>query len=147
MLYRRYPDVKDLVLAVLRFWMVSPTCSKAFAEKDFHAGWLETSLILSWRPDLVRKGRTTDSPAVMAMFRKDQDAYLKIERPFEHDLVVPRRRQNPKVRVGVMGDPKRADARIGDNVTREVVAGLAEFIRKLDHNRSKPKTNRVRART
>jgi len=132
MLYRRYPHRKDFALAIAPFWEMSDVCRKAFAEKDFHAGWLETSLMLFWRPDLVREERVLDGKPIATMLHNDQDAYLVSEKPVNAEYVAPRKRQHPGIKVGVFGEPSKADAAIGERAVKEILAVMVRLVRKLD---------------
>jgi len=128
-LRKRLPD-KSVTVALFCFWKVSSLVGKAFAEGDFHAGYLETSLMLYWHPELVRKP-VLDRPEVVEMLRKDQDAYQIKERPVEDEAVFPYISQNPRIEVGVMGFPEKASAEFGREVCAEVVEALVSLIRKL----------------
>ncbi len=132
MFLRNNPQFHDRTIAVFRFWINSPTCRRAFEEGDFHSGWLETSMLLYWRPDQVRDEYVLDEPEVVQMMREDQDAYQLRERNVEHELVVPAVRQNPAIKVGVMGEPQKASAEIGRQVTEETVSALVELIEAME---------------
>ncbi len=132
MFLRNNPQFHDRTIAVFRFWINSPTCQRAFEEGDFHSGWLETSMLLYWRPDQVRDEYVLDEPEVVQMMREDQDAYQLRERNVEHELVVPAVRQNPAIKVGVMGEPQKASAEIGRQVTEETVSALVELIEAME---------------
>lgn len=128
---RNNPQFRDRNIAVYRFWENSQTCVRAFEEGDFHSGWFETSLMLYWRPEQVRERYVLDDPDVVQMMREDQDAYQLRVRNVEHEAVVPAVRQNPAIKVGVMGEPEKATAQIGQQITEETVAGLVELIEQM----------------
>jgi len=132
LLLRNNPELKDLAISVICFWELSETAGKAFAEKDFHAGYLETSMMLYWRPELVRKEYVLDKAEVVAMMLRDQDAYLLKEKPVDDPLVRSHSRQHPAIEVGVMGFPQKADPSIGEALAREVVTALTALIRKME---------------
>ncbi|MGC9320515.1 MAG: creatininase family protein, partial [Armatimonadota bacterium] len=126
MFLRNNPQFHDRNIAVFRFWVNSEICQRAFEEGDFHSGWFETSLLLYWHPDVVRDDYVLDEPEVVQMMREDQDAYQLREKNVDHDLVVPAIRQHPDIKVGVMGEPERASAEIGREMTEEAVSALVE---------------------
>lgn len=134
MFYRRNKRYRDIRIATVTFTDLTPSVQQAFAEKDFHAGYLETSLMLYWRPELVRPRElwVTDSEELMAVFRIDQDAYQVRRKLVDDQYVVPIVTQNEAIRVGVMGDPSKASAEYGEKVATEAVERLVALIRKLE---------------
>lgn len=134
MFYRRNVRYRDVRLATVTFTDLTPSVREAFAEKDFHAGYLETSLMLFWHPELVRPREewVTDEADLMALFRIDQDAYQTKTKLVDHPLVVPIITQNEKIKVGVMGDPTKATAEYGKKIAGEAVASLVELIRAME---------------
>jgi creatinine amidohydrolase len=116
-------------VAIFAFWKSAATAVRAFAEKDFHAGWLETSLMLYWQPELVGEEWVVDSPEAQAA--RDQDAYQD-RAAVPHPDVVPRVRQSPAIEIGVWGDPTKASPEIGQIACDESVAALVEVIRALE---------------
>jgi len=129
---RSNPQFHDRNIAVYRFWINSEICRQAFEEGDFHSGWFETSLMLYWAPDEVREEYVLDEPDVVQMMREDQDAYQHSVKHVDHELVVPAVRQNPMIKVGVMGEPEKATAEIGRAITEETVADLVALIRAME---------------
>lgn len=126
---RRSADLAGVRVAVFASWKAAATARQAFAEHDYHAGWLETSLMLHWHPELVGDERVVDSPQALAA--KDQDAYqVGAETP--HPDVVPRRSQNQAIEIGVWGDPSKASPEIGKKACDEAVAALIELIQALE---------------
>jgi len=134
MFYRRNPRYRDIRIATVTFTDLSPSVQEAFAMKDFHAGYLETSLMLYWHPELVRPRElwVTDREELMELFRADQDAYQTRKRLVDHPLVVPIVTQNEEIKIGVMGDPSRANAEYGERVCNEAVDRLVELIRAME---------------
>ena len=134
MFMRLNPEVKDVCFGGAPImWFSQKYRQMAIADKDFHAGWSETSRIMYWFPELVRQDKmVTDSEELMERFRQDQDAYLVKTKLFEHEFIFPYIKQHPDIKVGVMGNPAKASREIGEAITREVVGNLSEFIRKLD---------------
>ncbi|MFH2069467.1 MAG: creatininase family protein [Candidatus Omnitrophota bacterium] len=128
-LRKRLPD-KSVVVSLFRFWKDSDIFKKAFAERDFHAGYMETSLMLYWYPKLVKKP-VLDKPEIVKMLRKDQDAYQVKEKPVEIESVFPYVSQHSGIKVGVMGFPERASRKLGERVCKEAVLMLANLINRL----------------
>ena len=73
-----------------------------------------------------------DAPELAQRMRIAPDAYLRHEKLVEEDFVISRDYQDPAMQVGVMGDFAGASAEFGELVCFEAVAGLVEFIRKLE---------------
>ena len=128
MFLRINPHFHDRRIAVYRFWEHSEICRRAFEEGDFHSGWFETSLLLHWCPDEVREDYVLDEPDVMKMMREDQDAYQHRVKHVDHESVVPAVSQNRAIKVGVMGEPEKATAEIGRQITEETVQALVDLI-------------------
>jgi creatinine amidohydrolase len=126
---RRSEDLSGVRVAIFAFWKSAATPARAFAERDYHAGWLETSLMLHWKPELVGDERVVDSPEAVAA--QSQEAHKRRE-AVPHGDVVPRVRQNPAVEIGVWGDPSKASAEIGRQACDESVAALVELIRAME---------------
>lgn len=140
MFFRRNPHYRYVKLALVPFTELSPSVQGAFEKKDFHAGQLETSLMLYWHPEEVRDRSkwVTDSPELMELFRRDQDAYQVREKPVDHELVCPVITQHPDIEVGVMcgvEDLLNSNAEYGRKVAEECVENLVELIRKLEAGR------------
>ena len=129
MFLRNNPQFSDRNIGVYRFWTKSPLCQKAFEDGDFHSGYFETSLLLHWHPEEVRDEYVLDEPEVVEMMRQDQDAYQLREKRVDHEVAVPWVRQHPAIKVGVMGEPERASAELGKQMSDEAVEGLVELIR------------------
>lgn len=133
MFMRLNPEITDVAFAFMPFTSLSEHITAAFDDKDFHAGYFETSLMMYWQPDHVRKDKiTTDKEELMEMFRKDQDAYQVKSKPFDHEFVYPYIKQHPEIEVGVMGYPERSTVEYGEKVCKDIVERTADFIRKLD---------------
>ena len=125
-------DRKDVKVALVSIFELSPTVMDWFAKKDFHAGAYETSLMLYWHPELVREPRVTDSKEIMEMLRQDQDAYQRVEKPAPHPMVLPRIRQDERIKIGVLGDPTKATREMGEKIVGEVMEGVLEVIRAME---------------
>ena len=134
MFMRLNPEVKDVCFGGAPImWFSQKYRQMAIADKDFHAGWSETSRIMYWFPELVRQDKmVTDAEELMERFRQDQDAYQVKTKLFEHEFIFPYIKQHPDIKVGVMGNPAKASPELGEAITREVVGNMSDFIRKLD---------------
>ncbi|NLN19148.1 MAG: creatininase family protein [Firmicutes bacterium] len=130
---RMNPLLGQVKIALVPLSSLSPAARACFGKKDFHAGKSETSRMLYWHPELVGDERVTDSEEVMAMLRQDQDAYQTVERPVDHPMVMPRIRQNEAMKIGVMGDPSKASAQLGETIAKEIVAGMVELINLMEN--------------
>ena len=137
----RHPELTDVVVALVPLWEASPTFRKAFEDHDYHAGYIETSLMLYWAPDLVRTDRMVqDEPEVAAHLRQHQDNYQHVERPVDDPRVAPRITQRKEIKVGVMGYPEKATAEVGRQVCEEMVAGVVALIEKIESKGDKGET-------
>ena len=132
MFLRASLHLTDLKIALVSIFDLSPTIMEWFEKKDFHAGAYETSLMLYWHPELVREERVTDSEDIMEMLRRDQDAYQRVEKPVDHPMVIPRIRQDERIKIGVLGDPSKASREMGAKVVEEVVAEVVELVKSLE---------------
>jgi creatinine amidohydrolase len=128
---RSHPSLAEAKIALVAGGL-SPTSMELFKKKDFHAGASETSRMLYWRPDLVREQRVTDSEEIMEMLRSDQDAYQRVERPVDHPMVMPRIRQDERIKIGVLGDPSQASAELGETIAKEMLESLVRLIRLME---------------
>lgn len=125
----RLPDT-GVAVALFRFWESSETARALFAAGDYHAGCLETSLMMYWQPELVGKA-VRDEPAVTGLLEKDQDAWQVKKKPVDDQRVLPAIAQHPGIKVGVMGFPEKADRALGEKICREVVDDLVGLVERL----------------
>lgn len=136
--YLRKPNLPaDIVLAFAPVWQFSTTWMKHFRAHDFHAGWVETSLILALVPGVVRPRRIKDAPAVSRDLIRHPDNYQVVETLVPSPHVIQRVRQRPDMAVGVMGFPEKANAALGRRVAAESVAGVARLIRTIETKKFK----------
>lgn len=137
MIYKRNPQLRELTLSLVEAWELSPTWLSYFRmepEHDFHAGQVETSLMMYWKPELVKDTITMDDPEISKMMRTDQDWFEKTEKNLEHRFVIPKATQREEIKVGVMGFPERATKKLGEMICNEMVDGLVEYVRILNEN-------------
>lgn len=129
---RQNSHLAEVTLALAPVWEFSGTWMKAFQEHDFHAALIETSVMMYWKPELVREEVVTDEPKLAEALRVHQDNYMEIKKPIENPFVMPFIRQRPDMKVGVMGNPKGANAKLGKKVCDESVSGLTRLIREIE---------------
>ncbi len=130
---RLSPDMGDITVSLVPFWELSPTYMQCFTEGDFHAGKYETSLMLYWKPELVRMDEMElDTPELVERMRTDQDAFLSSQKLVDNKFVIPKLRQTPDMVVGVMGNPKGANPELGQKIAEEASRGLALFVEELE---------------
>ncbi len=130
---RLRPELEGVTVSVAPFWEMSPTFMKGFAEKDFHAARYETSLMLYWKPEMVRMDKAKlDKPHLVKMMAEDQDAFLQRTRIVDSEFVVAKAVQHPEIEVGVMGNYEGASAEFGKILAEECVARVAALVRDLE---------------
>lgn len=130
---RLRPKLTGISISVVPFWEVSPTFMKGFAEKDFHAAKYETSLMLYWKPEMVKMNKARlDKPHLTKMMAEDQDAFLQKSKIVDSQHVVPKLVQHPEIEVGVMGNYEGASAEFGRILAQECAAGVADLVRELE---------------
>ena len=135
MLMRRNPCYRKITFSLLEIFRLSPTWLKIFSEGpeyDFHAGNVETSLMMYWKPDLVRPEIVMDEPYVAKMMRTDQDWYEVTEKIVDHEFIIPDVHQREEIKIGVMGFPEKATAETGKIICDEIVEGLISYVNMLE---------------
>ena len=141
MMLKRHPHMRDKVFALVVIPYLSPTWMEIFntsPEHDYHAGLAETSLMMYWKPELVKDEIVMDEPDIAAMLRTDPDWYSKSDKLIDNEFVIPFSVQRKEVRVGVMGFPEKATREIGEKICNEAVDGLVNLV---DHlNKTKKAT-------
>ncbi len=107
------------------------------AEGDWHAGWVETSMVMALAPELVQMDKLQMDDALMVdKMREHPDNYQCASKPFEHECVVPRLIQRPDIKVGVMGAPAEASVERGREIVEDAVNQLSRIFEYLEQNRS-----------
>jgi creatinine amidohydrolase len=87
--------------------------------EDWHAGWVETSVMLHLRPDLVAMERALPGPL-------HHPAGLPPNGPAPWAWMAGDLSPN-----GVIGDPRRASAKLGARLVERAVAGLSELLERM----------------
>lgn len=133
---RLNPIFKEALITLFGIWDCDPNkigWRKAITEGDWHAGWLETSLVMALRPDLVRMEELAlDDEPWLSLQIKHPDNYQRAEKIVDDPFVVPRMSQRPEVKVGVMGYPKRASVEIGKAIVADVVQYASERLQAIE---------------
>ena len=114
------PMLKDKMIIMLPIWDFSPTWLELFQNRDYHAALAETSLLLHWCPEVVRKNMIqTDAEEVAERLRSDPDSYQLRESFTELSQEVVQTSQREDVVIGVMGYPEKASAELGAKIEAE----------------------------
>ena len=135
MFLRRNQHLKDITISLVGCWELSPTWLNYFnmePEHDFHAGEVETALMMYWKPELVRDTIVMDEPHIAYMMRTDCDWFEIAEKTKDHPFVIPRARQREEIKVGVMGFPEKATKELGEKICIEMVNGLIDYVEYLN---------------
>jgi len=124
-----------LRIDVVGIWSMSPTWLKSIANHNYHADIIETSMILAIKPALVRKKYVLDKASVHNNLIADPDNYQRSDadcttKGFKEGLCrIPHIWQRPDMKVGVMGNPKGANAKFGQKVLNEAIANLTKYLK------------------
>ena len=131
MLLRRNAHMKDITISLIVCFELSPTWLDQIKRRDLHAGDVETSLMLYWKPELVRETVEMDEPEIAENLRT-QDWFYGSEKLGELEFQVPRVMERSEVKVGVMGYPERATRELGEIISSEMVENLIVYVDKLN---------------
>ncbi|MGH6763542.1 MAG: creatininase family protein [Phyllobacterium sp.] len=93
---------------------------------DIHGGFIETSVMLALRPDLVKMEAAEDFPSRQADFMHD---YRHLRAYGPHAFGWKMRDLSAK---GVVGNAARANAQAGEKLLAHAVSGLVELIEDID---------------
>ena len=136
LLLRTNPAFAHATIALLPVWKFDPHqigWKKAIAEHDWHAGWLETSMVMALAPELVRmQDLALDPEPILSQQIEHPDNYQQAEKVVDDDLVIPRMTQRPEIKVGVMGYPRRASAALGRRLIKDTVESAAARILEIE---------------
>ncbi len=138
MLLRRNKEIaENNTISYIEAWSLSETWQsglKMEPEHDFHAGMMETSVMMYWAPELVQKDIVMDDDYVASMMRTDQDWFEKRTKPIDHPFVIETVGQRDEIEVGVMGFPERASRELGEKLCKEVIDGLVDYVNLLENS-------------
>jgi len=136
LLLRMNPAFENALISLMAVWDFDPNdigWGKAIREGDWHAGWIETSLLMALEPDLVQMDQLElDEEPWLQMQIDHPDNYQHAEKIVDDKLVVPRMTQRPEIKVGVMGYPERASAELGNRIIEDVVNAASERIMEIE---------------
>lgn len=136
LLLRINPVFRDAMIALMPVWKLDADgigWPKAVAEHDWHAGWLETSMVMALAPELVRTDELAlDPEPLLSLQIEHPDNYQRAEKIVDDPLVVPRMTQRPDIKVGVMGDPSQASPERGREIIASIVTAAAAKIAELE---------------
>ncbi len=122
------PALADDFIALVPIWDFSPTWMNLFQTRDYHAADAETSLMLHWCPEAVRKDVIMDEESVAERLRDDPDSYQKRTTFTALSQEIMQTSQRADVKVGVMGYPERACAERGAMIEAEFVKNASEAL-------------------
>jgi creatinine amidohydrolase len=136
LLLRMNPLFQKALVALLPVWKFDRQhigWNKALSEGDWHAGWLETSMVMALEPGAVRmQDLALDPEPWLGLQIKHPDNYQHAQKIVDDEFVIPRMQQRSEIQVGVMGYPRRASAAFGRKIVRNVVAEASEKILELE---------------
>jgi len=136
LLLRLNPAFSDVMIALLpnwRFGRKDGPRKRGQIEHDWHAGWLETSLMMVLAPELVRmEEMELDPEPILNLQIEHPDNYQRAEKIVDDPYVVPRMSQRKEIQVGVMGHPEKASVELGNALVAECLELVSKKIRELE---------------
>jgi creatinine amidohydrolase len=136
LLLRSNPAFENVMLVLMPVWKLSSKgvgWRKAMKEHDWHAGWLETSMVLALEPDKVRMDELQlDEKQILDFMIAHPDNYQHAEKIVDDEMVVARLSQRKEIEVGVMGHPEKASAELGRKIVDDIVANAVKKISALE---------------
>ncbi len=133
---RLNPVFEKAMITLFGIWDCDPKgigWRKAIRDGDWHAGWLETSLVLALRPDRVRmQDLALDEQPWLRLQIEHPDNYQHAQKIVDDKFVMPLMKQRPEIKVGVMGYPDRASAELGEKIIADVVDFVSGRITALE---------------
>jgi creatinine amidohydrolase len=136
MLLRNNPAFANALIALFPVWKLGTRgigWSRALVDHDWHAGWLETSMVMALEPDLVRMEEVaTDPEPLLSQQIEHPDNYQQAEKIVDSPFVIPRLTQRPEIAVGVMGHPEKASPELGRRIVDDIVDDLCAKIESLE---------------
>ena len=122
------PTLRDALIVFAPPWDFAPSWMNLFKTRDYHAAQAETSMLLYWCPEVVRKKVVMDSEEVAERLRDDPDSYQLRESFTDLPNEIPQTSQRDDVKIGVMGYPERATVELGKAITDEFVENAGNAI-------------------
>lgn len=138
LLKRDHKRAEEITISMIECDQTSPSWMEGFVlepEHDFHAGLMETSVMLYWHPELVRDEIVMDEDHISQMMRTDCDWFEVKEKVIDHPYIIPHAKQREEIKVGVMGLPELASAELGKKICDEMVDYLVNYVDMLNEKR------------
>lgn len=136
LLLRTNPAFDHAMIVLLPIWKFGSKgigWKKAFHEGDWHAGWLETSMVMALEPEVVRMDEMALDPEPLLNLQIEHpDNYQQAEKIVDDEFVVPRMTQRPDIKVGVMGHPEKASPEKGKEIVEDIVVSVSGKIEELE---------------
>ena len=136
LLLRMNPAFENVMITLMPVWKCDAEkvgWTRAFAEGDWHAGWLETSMVMALEPDLVDMDEMAlDEEPYLSLQIKHPDNYQHAEKIVDDEMVIPRMSQRPEIKVGVMGTPKKASRQLGEKIVENILIAAVDKINELE---------------
>lgn len=136
LLLRSNPAFENVMIVLMPVWKLSSEgvgWRKTLKEKDWHAGWLETSMVLALEPDKVRMDQLQlDEKQLLDFMIAHPDNYQHAEKIVDDEMVIARLSQRKEIKVGVMGHPEKASAELGKKIVDDIVANAVKKISALE---------------
>lgn len=138
MLLRDDPAFHEVMICFAPYWRYMKECQEGYRNRDWHAGYVETSAMMAVAPELVQMDQLTmDAPGLAAQMRAHPDNYQFAMKPVDDPTVIARMSQRPELRVGVMGYPRKASRAFGERAVKAGVAKMARHFVLLERSRSR----------
>jgi len=118
-------------VALVPLQRLSNTWRVGTEDLDYHAGTIETSLVLALAPQLVSGERPVDFEEARKMAHPDQWE-KRLPTGVRSWFVIPAREPDQRFRIGVLGDPTQARADLGERILEECVQGLCDLVVALE---------------
>ena len=136
MLLRSNPAFAQAMIVLLPIWQFSSQgmgWDRAIEEHDWHAGWLETSMVMALEPGLVRMhDLQLDPEPLLSQQIEHPDNYQRADKIVDDPLVVARMTQRPEITIAVMGHPERASRELGEQIIADIVENVSQKIMDLE---------------
>jgi len=135
-LLRTNPGFERVLVALLPVWKLNSEgvgWRRAIQEHDWHAGWLETSMVMALAPELVRmQDLALDDEPYRTMQIEHPDNYQHAEKIADDPAVIPRMTQRSQIKVGVMGYPERASREDGLEIVEDMVNNAVAKVTRIE---------------
>ena len=135
-LLRTNPAFKHAMIVLMPIWycdIKKTSYRKGFSEKDWHAGWAETSIMMAIAPELVQMDELAlDEEPYLQMQMEHPDNYQHAEKIVDDEMVIPRMSQRPEIKVGVMGTPEKASRQLGEKIVENILIAAVDKINELE---------------